>query len=1246
VRRARPLGVPPVGGAAAPEERHRLPGEPDRAVLIPLVPARPAARITAALLAALATAIAVLAPAPSVLAADADGRVAAFSPQGTVKQVRQVAARFSEPMVPLGDPRGAADPFDVRCAEPGAGRWVDTRQWVYDFARDLPAGVACRFALRAGLQTLAGRPVMGPAEFSFSTGGPAIRESTPREGAEWLDEEQAFILVLDAEPTPESIDRHVGFAVEGLPQRVGARALTGRARDAILKTRYPQGAPTTVLVLQARQRFPSSARITLVWGKGVATASGVASAEDQRLPFKVRAPFTASFECEREQRTSGCVPVSPMRVRFSASVPLDVARRAVIRGPGDKRWTPELDKTTVSAVDGLTFAAPFPESSAFTVELPAGLRDESGRALSNAARFPLAVKTEAFPPLAKFPARFGIVERAEGAALPVTLRNVEPALAARMAVVPGGPQGFGEQVRGRLFRIPPDRSAAEILDWIRRVSAAERDKSVFGGAAAGAKPGITSLTVPKPGGAQPMEVVGIPMRKPGFYVVELESPRLGASLLGKPAPMYVPAAALVTNLGVHLKWGRESSLVWVTSLDTAQPVGGARVTVHDCTGKPLWKGGADGRGIARIEGLPAQRATARCGAAPYKPWAETFGDFTGGLFVTAQTPDDLGFVHSSWDQGIEPWRWQLPSEGDEGPLTAHTVLDRALFRAGEITHMKHVLRLGTQRGLAAVPAERRPARLLIRHLGSDDRYELPLTWDAAGIAEHEWTIPAGAKLGTYELSMERPRAPGEKKPPRGEEGESESAAETAVSGRFQVQEFRVPLMRGTLRPPTAPVIAATEFPLDVAVQYLAGGGAGRHPATVRTQVRPRPAPAPEGFEEFSFGAGPVAEGVTRRGTGVEDADEAPAGRQATPPAVHQRHELTLDAAGTARVAITDLPKVSVPHVVLAELEFRDPNGDVQTVAARVPLWPSRRLVGLRPEAWAASRDRLQADLAVVDIAGAPVGGVAVTVEVLERKFFSHRKRLVGGFYAYEHVEETRKVGVLCEVTTDARGRARCEGKPPADGRLVLQASAVDEAGRPIATHAEVWVAGSGDWWFEARDSDRIDLVAERARYEPGQTARFQVRMPFRAATALVTVEREGIIDARVVELSGAEPVIELPIDARWAPNVFVSALVVRARVGDVQPTALVDLGRPAFKLGIAEVRVGWRAHQLAVRVAADRAMYHTRERARVTVSVRGPDGAAPPAGSEVAVAAVDEGLLELAPNPSWGLLDSMMRRRS
>ncbi|HSW40148.1 MAG TPA: alpha-2-macroglobulin family protein, partial [Acidobacteriota bacterium] len=211
---------------------------------------------------------------------------------------------------------------------------------------------------------------------------------------------------------------------------------------------------------------------------------------------------------------------------------------------------------------------------------------------------------------------------------------------------------------------------------------------------------------------------------------------------------------------------------------------------------------------------------------------------------------------------------------------------------------------------------------------------------------------------------------------------------------------------------------------------------------------------------------------------------------------------------------------------------------------------------------------------------------------------------------------------------------------------IIEASTIDPEGRETSANREVWVAGTGDWWFAATDSDRMDLLAEDKQYEPGETARLQVRMPFRQATVLVTVEREGIAETYVRELSGTEPVIELPVKAGWAPNVFISVLAVRGRVGDVQPGGLVDLGRPAFRLGIAELRVGWKAHELMVTVETDRPVYKVREKARAGISVATADGRPLPPGSEVVVAAVDEGLLELMPNESWDLLGAMMGRRA
>src|SRR4029078_10114997 len=168
------------------------------------------------------------------------------------------------------------------------------------------------------------------------------------------------------------------------------------------------------------------------------------------------------------------------------------------------------------------------------------------------------------------------------------------------------------------------------------------------------------------------------------------------------------------------------------------------------------------------------------------------------------------------------------------------------------------------------------------------------------------------------------------------------------------------------------------------------------------------------------------------------------------------------------------------------------------------------------------------------------------------------------------------------------------------------------------------------WGFEPANADRIDLIPEKKRYEPGETAKFQVRMPFREATVLVTVEREGGLLKQVVQLDAKSPVIEIPIAGNYGPNVFVSALAIRGRVDpevpgpyawlktwmyrigkvlrlvdevpqerDTRPTALVDLAKPAYKLGMAEIKVGRRDYELKVKVAPDKEVLKVRDKGRV-----------------------------------------------
>ena len=257
---------------------------------------------------------------------------------------------------------------------------------------------------------------------------------------------------------------------------------------------------------------------------------------------------------------------------------------------------------------------------------------------------------------------------------------------------------------------------------------------------------------------RPFEVVGIPL-PPGFHVLEIASPRLGAALLNPERPgdrtMYVRTSALVTNLGVHFKRGRDNALVWVTTLDKGRPVAGATIQVSTCEGKALATATTDAQGIARLDK-----------ALPEAPYCSGVNEGNRAYFVSARAKgvdgvDDLAFVWSHWDKGIEAWRFNLPTSASTEPdQRVHTVLDRTLLRAGEKVSMKHLVRVETRAGLALPPTT--PQQLVITHPGSGQEVKQPLVWrktrSGGLVATSEWQVPPAAKLGLYQVSLAVRRA--------------------------------------------------------------------------------------------------------------------------------------------------------------------------------------------------------------------------------------------------------------------------------------------------------------------------------------------------------------------------------------------------------------------------------------------------------------------------------------------------------
>lgn len=1166
--------------------------------------------------------------------------------------IERFTLRFSEAMVPLGDPR-ATPPAKLECPVAATGRWVDAQTFMFEFERALPGGLSCTVSLRDNLASARGVTIGGTRRFTIDTGGPSARAVLAGMG-DGIEEGQVFLVATNVAPDPRSVSAHGYCAVDGigerialdvLPPNVPEQIITGLGAEnwylrnflenAGLPTKLPVQAGdkakalAQVVAVKCRRPLPPGRDMALVWDAAIADATGKQAGRDQRFDFTVRKAFTARFECPRVNAQAGCNPVQDSHVRFTAPIPRESALAVRLTLPDGSSRAPTLSDSEKSAteISSITFKGPFPEAISATVSLPAGVRDMSGRPLENAARFPFKVAFDHMPPLVKFAAPFGILEAKEGGMLPVTVRAVEPQLARRVVAIGGNSLRVGN-------------SDKDVAEWLRKLDKADDSdyreepdgkggkKTVnYTGSASLLDGKGTAMTLGLPGGGKPFEVIGIPLEKPGFYVVELASPTLGKALLGRPAPRYVAAGALVTNMAVHFKWGRQGSLAWVTALDSGKPVAGADIRVTDsCTGKQLAGGRSDGEGRLTIaKGLPEPETYGSCDSEAHV------------LMVSARSGGDFSFTLTEWGQGIRPYDFDLPYGWSARDDIIHTVFDRTLIRAGETVNMKHILRRPVAAGFTL--AGELKGTLRLTHRGSDTQFDMPLAIGRDGIGENSWTAPKGAPMGDYDLQM----IVGDK---------------TIYSSQsVKLDEFRLPTMRATVTGPKEELVRPANVPLSLFVGYLSGGGAANLPVSIRTAFDAWGA-SPDGWDGWSFGGAAVKEGITR----LDDNGEAPA----QPLPFSQTLPVTLNPSGAAQTSVEIGQPIDNETMLTVEMDYQDANGETLTASRRIALHPAAVRLGVKTDGWMMRDSDLRLKFVALGLDGKPLSGRKVAVALYSREIITARRRLIGGFYAYDNQEKVTKIDARCTARTDDKGLADCAMDPGVSGEVTVVATTIDADGHVARAVRSVWLAGSDDWWFGGDNGDRMDLIPEQKTYKAGETARFQVRMPFRSATALVTVEREGVLSSFVTELSGKNPVVSVPMPAAYAPDVYVSVMAVRGRISGWRlwladlarkwhlpffsregsaPTALVDLAKPSYRIGMARVQVGWEGHRLAVTLKADKAKYAVRETANVDVAVLGPDGK-PARAAEIAFAAVDEALLQLAPNESWKLLDAMMGDRT
>lgn len=1198
-----------------------------------------------------------------------------FSPTGIVAGVESVKVSFDEPVVAFGQANSPA-PMQISCDDPsvqGEGRWLDGQHWTYVFRTALPAGVHCEARVLPGFQTLNAEPLSGADHFRFGTGGPQVMDMRPY-GSQ-VDEDQVFIVRFNGRVQPQSLERDAYCVVEGLGEAVPISLITDPAqREALLEAAYVPEAQRDdfVHLLQCQRRLPAEAKVQLVFGDALATSSGASNKAPQSFDFTVRPAFKAKVSCQRENARADCTPVSSIGLDFNAPISAQAAAAVRLLVQDTERSPVVRDEVNDGWVSRVEFAGPFPENAELIATLPADLTDDAGRSLINSNDFPLVIKTAANPPLARFASSsFGLIERfayvpAGGSeedyppSVPVTLRHVDLS---------------GDTGRVRDYVVRDD---IDVLHWYARLQRLEsvewthsqlqdimHDRApdsagsderldVRAFSALGNIDQARTLVLPRRDAGDELEVVGVPLIEPGFHVLEIESPRLGQSLLGKTQPMYVRSSALVTNMAVHVKRGKDDALVWVTSLDEGRPVPNAQVRLLDCAGKLLGQGQTDEQGVWHtIEALNAADYCEGTGLSGLYASARIAADHP-----LARGKADFSFALSSWNDGIEPWRFNLPIDYSDGATQVrHTVLDRSLFRQGETVSMKHYVRVQTRDGLSLPSLDALPDRLIIEHQGSGKRDEQHLDWKrtpSGGLSAYStYRLADEADLGTYTVTLARPDE------------------YVTPSAQFRVEDFKLPLLTGTLKIQSegqdSPLIAASTLQADVQLSWLSGGAASGLPVMLSAVRRASRLQFP-GYEDFSFAAPDYGLEAAKQSEFLqEDGVQVEGGV-----VFLDKQRVVLDEHGGARVEVKAPAPTTRAADYLFEASFADPNGQIQTLSQVTHVWPASVAVGLKTSSWIQEGQAANVTAVALQSDGKPRPGVQMAIRAVGRTVFSTRKRLVGGFYSYDSHTQLRDLGEVCSGQSDTQGLLHCSVSLDESGSIDLIAVAVDSEGRQSQAASSLWVTGKDELWFGGGNDDRIDIIPSKKLYAPGETAEFQVRMPFRDAVALVAIEREGVLESQVVTLTGADPRFTLPVESHWGPNVYVSVLALRGRLREVPwysffewgwrqpqawlqayrdagvqyaaPTAFVDLAKPAYRFGVAEIRVSDQSDALKVQVSTDRTKYAVRDDVQVVVTVTRPDGT-PASGGQLAFAAVDEALLELAANPSWDLLQAMRQRR-
>lgn len=1115
---------------------------------------------------------------PSALAAEeADDvlKITRIIPSGAdVPAGRQIVFEFNRPVVPLGSMgRSASEiPISIEPVVSCQWRWLNPSNLAcqLDEQHALTLSTKYKVTVNPGIKAENGKTLAAPVLHSFITQRPKVNSGYFNS---WLSPASPQFVVQFNQPVRKSsLEEHLYFQTEG-GGRVAAKVLDD-PNSSRKECRWLVSPTGDLPADKAGDLFVEPGILSVIGGEPGVEKRKIAS-------FRTLPQFRfAGVQCRdlsgaeivitsnpKSSAKGRCNPVSLISLLFTSPVRTSELQKAmrITSGPKDspvESLIPADDD--YSRLNEVHKKGEFYETilngdaiSAFTdyrMRAKAGsIKDEFGRPL--AAGLDIRFATDHKPPHLSLYKEMSVLERGLDTDLPVFATNLEQIELAYETLTSDGKAPVKTQV------LPGPRKQ-DATTAIRL--------------------GIRNM-VPSESGI----AIGTITTRP--VTSETEAAR--------------SFVAQITPFHVHVKLGHFSTLVWVTDLQTGEPVQGVDVRIQKDVIKDIGRspevlssGRTDDNGIADLAGTEK---------------IDPASSLTNGL------PGNGKPLLSIWcakgkDIALLPLRYefQVDSEGSNhqyipswtksryGHLRAWGATAQGIYKVGDTVQYKIYVRDQENRRFVQPPSATYNLKVTdptSKVVYQRDNIEL----SEFGAFDGEFPIPRNGAVGYYHFQLSCNFAKLQLYP-----------LQVLVSD-FTPSSFKVITeLNGNMFGLGDAVLVSTESRLH------SGGPFGNAPARINATVETQPfRPANPQARGFQFDVAKTEDDEETVSRGVQNVFQT---------------QGTMDEKGNLKAEF-NIAETSVLYGRLGvESTVRDERGKSVAGRASATFFGRDRYVGLFQEDWTIQEGKpATAKFIVVDQNGNSVPDAATHIRIERLETKAARVKGAGDAYPTQYEKEWVVDQELDLVS--GQDPKSFEFTPSRSGTVRMTASVADTKGREHKTSMRRWVVGKAVVVWESQEGNLLNVFAEKEEYRVGETAKFLVQNPYPGANALITVERFGTLERWVKKLERSTEVVEIPVLPDYLPGFYVSVMVMSPRVEKPLGPGGEDLGKPAFRMGYARIEVKDAFKEIAVQCKADKEVYKPSESVELQFEARSRNIAAgektPPI--ELAVAVLDEAVFDL-----------------